>query len=218
MDKIIDLHFNGRWQQRLKKYLNSNDFKFTLNTVGKYYTERPVLPTMDNVFLPFRATGDPKVLILGGTPHNTVQLSSGLPIGTHTNVFVPLRLDMIFQEIHRDFGSVETDPTLISWYKQGVMTLNTRMTIDEFGTEGHKIWRDFMKQVLLSLSGDGVVFLFMGEEAKDLSRYTDEYLDHQIYVRDPLDSPYRKEGFYESGVFRQINKILMKNNGYEITW
>lgn len=112
------------------------------------------------------------------------------------------------------------DPSLEKWEEQGVLLLNVALSC-ELGRAGSHalLWRPFMTSFLINLSrcSTGIVYVLMGNQAQDLEPYIDSGFNYIIRIRHP--SYYaRTKTRMPSDIWRQINQILISQNGSGIEW
>jgi uracil-DNA glycosylase len=112
------------------------------------------------------------------------------------------------------------DPDLEKWEEQGVLLLNSALTCQAGRIGSHTLlWRPFMKSLLtnLSMHSSGIVYVLMGSQARTLEPYINKQFNHVIHIRHP--SWYAREHQrMPSDIWRDINRILIGQNGYGIEW
>lgn len=152
----------------------SPEFKENLNkTVLKAYAERTVFPSIENLFkaLNFTPLNKVKVVILGQDPYQTKGFASGLAFGVNPGVKIPKSLKNILIELNNDLNlSIDTSigHSLKGWAEQGVLLLNTILTVEEGISLSHKDfkWQDFTDAIIKKnkwSKSQGSIY-FMGEK------------------------------------------------------
>lgn len=164
-----------------------------------------------------------KVLILGQDPYPTVGHAHGLCFSVLDGVKpLPKSLQNINKELYSDCA-VDNSHTgnLLPWAKQGVLLLNTVLTVEAGNTNAHKDkgWEKFTDRVigLVSSECEHVVFVLWGAYAQKKAVFIDE--SKHLIIKDPHPSPlsaYR--GFWGSKPFSAINSYLLRHNKEPIVW
>ena len=195
----------------------------------KYKTE-PVNPRSEHIFRAFQecALADTRVVLCGQDPYpnpiHAMGLSFSIPAGTRQ----PPSLKNIFTELEQDLGrpSVAEDGDLTPWARQGVLLLNTALTVREGQSNSHKaLWGDFAVNVLARLNAarrEPLAFILWGNQAREIGNVMEKTapagcprLYHYAVHPSPL-SAYR--GFFGSRPFSQINCFLEQHGKVPIQW
>lgn len=192
----------------------------------------PTCPTIKNIFKAFElcSLNDLRVLILGQDPYNN--LKEGTPVATGV-AFAnsPDTLESQISpslEVLRDsiidftlpHYSINFDKSLEKWEKQGVLMLNSALSVSIGNPGSHSLlWRPFIKSLLLNLSKNttGIVYVLMGTSAQSFEPFIDTRFNHIIKVRHPAYYARTKTAM-PSDLWQQINNILIGQNGYGIEW
>ncbi len=214
---------NKKWDIILKEEMKQEYFKKLGIFVKKEYKERTVFPPYEHVFDALRFTDydDVKVVILGQDPYHGLGEAHGLSFSVHEGIPMPPSLQNIFKELESDLGIKRTCSDLTDWAKQGVLLLNSIMTVEKDKPLSHKDkgWEIFTDNIIKYLNEreKPVIFLLWGSFArskKSLITNKQHYVIESVHPS-PL-SAYR--GFFGSKPFSKINNILKKNNIDEIKW
>ena len=187
-----------------------------------------ICPQLKNIFKAFNLCPfkELRVVILGQDPYPQKGVATGIAfansLDTQDNSYSPsleiLRESVIDYTIpHR---TIIFDPSLEKWEEQGVLLLNSALTC-EVGRVGshYLLWRPFIISLLTNLSkcSSGIVYVLMGSQAQSLEPYINKKFNHIIKVRHP--SWYaRQKTRMPSDVWKQVNDILIGQNGYGIEW
>jgi uracil-DNA glycosylase len=185
---------------------------------------KTIFPVEDHIFEAFRLTpfNKVKVVILGQDPYHGAGQAHGLAFSVRKGVKPPPSLVNIFKELSQDLGIIPPEHgSLDSWARQGVLLLNTVLTVEEGKAASHhgKGWEIFTDKVIeiLNQEKEHLVFILWGSPAQKKARHVD-YEKHHIITSvhpSPL-SVYR--GFIGSKPFSKTNEYLMKNKMKEINW
>lgn len=174
-----------------------------------------VYPTKENIFSAFNLTPLDKVrvVILGQDPYHEPMQANGLAFSVNSNVPLPPSLKNIFKELQDDLGGeLRTNGDLSDWAEQGILLLNTSLTVIEHKADSMSyIWQDFTDGVisLLNEQKRPIVFVLWGNNArrkKTLITSSQHYIIESAHPS-PL-SAYR--GFFGSKPFSQVNDFLFK--------
>lgn len=185
--------------------------------------ETTTLPTKSDWFkaLNLCSLEQTKVVILGQDPYPNPSYAHGLCFSVPENIKPPASLKNIFKAIKNDLNISPTNPNLSRWANQGILLLNTILTVQQNKTNAHKNqgWEQFTDQIirLISTEKTGVVFLLWGKEAQRKTPLIDAK-KHLILTSShpsPL-SAYR--GFLSCKHFSQTNTYLSSQNKKPIDW
>lgn len=183
----------------------------------------PVYPPKEDVFNAFRyASFDKvKVVIVGQDPYHGAGQAHGLCFSVRPGVPLPPSLQNIFKELKDDL-SIPMPPhgCLISWAKQGVLLLNTVLTVREKEPRSHygKGWERFTDAVVSQLNQrqDPVIFVLWGKAALDKCNSIAQR--HAILTAPHPSSYSAHSGFFGCRHFSKINEILKTQGKDQIDW
>ena len=188
------------------------------------YQTQTVYPPADDIFNAFAFTplSQVKVVILGQDPYHEPGQAHGLCFSVKPDVDIPPSLVNIYKELHEDCGCyIPNNGYLTKWAKQGVMMLNTVLTVRAHQANSHRGigWEEFTDAAIRILNEQDrpIVFILWGAPA----RRKKEMLGNpkHLILEAPHPSPlsaYR--GFFGSRPFSQANKFLKANGLEEIDW
>jgi uracil-DNA glycosylase len=164
---------------------------------------------------------DVKVLILGQDPYHQSGQANGLAFSVDSGSAIPLSLKNIYIELESDLGfRIPSHGDLTSWSKQGVLLLNSVLTVEEGSSNAHKNlgWSNVTDAIISSLSKKGgIVFVLWGKFAQQKTNLIDGQANHILCSPHPSPlSSYR--GFFGSKPFSKINSILAQLNQAPINW
>ncbi len=185
---------------------------------------KEIYPAEEKAFEAFRLTPftKVKVVILGQDPYHGPGQAHGLCFSVNESVKIPPSLINIFKELNNDLGlSIPSHGCLEAWAKQGVLLLNTVLTVEngKAGSHHKKGWEKFTDKVIEVLNAEkkNLVFILWGSPAQKKAAKVDE-TRHKILKSvhpSPL-SVYR--GFHGSKPFSQTNAYLKEKGLKEIDW
>ena len=188
------------------------------------YRERKVFPKPDDLFNAFHLTplSDVKVVILGQDPYHNDGQAHGLCFSVLPDVAIPPSLENIYQELHDDIGFVIPDHGyLVPWAKQGVLLLNTVLTVRAHQANSHRGigWETYTDAVIRAVDTQDrpVVFLLWGRPAqsKKALLHNPKHLILEAPHPSPL-SAYR--GFFGCRHFSRANAFLAQNGVAPVDW
>ena len=188
------------------------------------YRTRTIYPDMYDIFnaLHYTSYRDAKVVILGQDPYHGPNQAHGLCFSVKPGVTPPPSLQNIFKELHADLGCyIPNNGYLKKWADQGVMLLNTVLTVRAGQPNSHKNmgWENFTDKVisLLNAREDPLVFILWGSHAQ--SKLTIITNPHHYIIKSPHPSPYSAHrGFFGSKPFSKANNFLISIGKEPIDW
>ncbi|OOE90233.1 uracil-DNA glycosylase [Salinivibrio sharmensis] len=214
------------WQQVLADEKQQAYFRETLAYVEQARANGvTVFPPKEDVFNAFRYTelGDVKVVILGQDPYHGPNQAHGLCFSVRPGVKTPPSLVNIYKELATDIEGF-TPPShgyLKSWAEQGVLLLNTVLTVEQGKAHSHaKLgWETFTDRVIEAVNQQcqGVVFLLWGAHAQKKGKAIDRQRHHVLTA--PHPSPLSAHrGFFGCQHFSQTNALLQAQGRTAIDW
>lgn len=162
-----------------------------------------------------------KVVILGQDPYHNPGEAMGLSFSVPDGVRMPPSLRNIYKEIETDLGiRMSGRPNLESWARQGVLLLNSFLTVEAGRAASHRDigWQEFTDAVIRYLSAhcSGIVFLLWGNFAKAKASLIDTTRHHVLMAAHP--SPLAGGAFFGCRHFSQTNQILVSEGKTPINW
>ncbi|MCT7406593.1 uracil-DNA glycosylase [Aliarcobacter cryaerophilus] len=210
---IIDLEKQKDYYKKLKE------------EIDKRYETTTVFPEKQNIFKAFSLTklDNLKVVILGQDPYHGFGQAQGLAFSTPANIKNPPSMQNILKEIQSDLGkkSICEDGDLTPWAKQGVLLLNTILTVEEAKPKSHHNlgWEVFTDNIIKYISDncEDTIFILWGSPAISKTKLIDTKKHHILTAPHPSPlSSYR--GFFGCKHFSQTNNILKSLNKEAIIW
>lgn len=208
------------------KILYSSNLSSKLDNILNYvkgikYTD--VYPNFENIFISLNLTSfkDVKVVIIGQDPYHGEKEANGLAFSINNDVKITPSLRNIFKELESDLDVKRTNTDLSSWAKQGVLLLNTILTVEKDKPLSHsKIgWQEITNYIIKYINDNkkGVVFILWGNYAIEYEKLIDTNIHYIIKSAHP--SPLSaSRGFFGSKPFSKTNNYLIKNNQSAIDW
>lgn len=214
---------NKEWDIILKDEFQANYFKNLGIFVKSEYKNKIVYPEYERIFDAFRYTDydKVKVVILGQDPYHGDKEAHGLSFSVREGVSMPPSLRNIFKELESDMGVKRTQTDLTDWAKQGVLLLNSIMTVVKDSPLSHKDkgWEIFTDNVIriLGKREKPIVFILWGNYARSKKSLI-ENSNHMI-IESVHPSPLSaSRGFLGSKPFSKTNLFLEQNGIEGIRW
>ena len=212
------------WKQVLKDECAKPYFKQLEKTIEVTYNDKLIYPPQRELMTAFKLCpfAAVRVVILGQDPYHQTGQAHGLAFSVPTGVRIPPSLRNIYKELATDIlQPVRTDGNLVSWATQGVLLLNTTLTVLPGAPGSHqKIgWETFTDAVIknISTTKEHVVFILWGNFAKTKIPLIAQ--DKHLILTAPHPSPLSAyTGFFGSKPFSQANRYLQKHGLTEIAW
>ena len=212
------------WDGILQECFQENYFKELMLFISNEREVKNIFPKEKDVFNAFKKTSflDCKVVILGQDPYHGKNQANGLAFSVNQSIKIPPSLRNIFKELKSDLGMENINSgNLESWSNEGVLLLNSTLTVRENEAGSHKDlrWDDFTDTVITKLSNkkEQVIFLLWGSFAQRKSTLIDQ--EKNIVLIAPHPSPLSAyKGFFGCKHFSKTNKLLIKNKQKPINW
>ena len=211
-DEILDEQFSSEEYLKLREFLKTE------------YSERTIYPSMYDIFNSMKLTSfkDVKVVLLGQDPYHNQGQAMGLSFSVPVGVDIPPSLVNIYKELYAETG-IPPKPhgDLRGWAKQGVLLLNTVLTVREHQANSHKGkgWEKFTDSIIKKISDkkEHVVFLLWGGNARSKKTLIDgsKHLILECAHPSPLSA---YNGFFGCGHFIKTNEYLKTFGIDPIDW
>lgn len=214
---------NKNWDIVLKDELNKDYFKKLGVFVKNEYKSKICYPQYKDIFNALRYTDydEVKVVILGQDPYHGENEAHGLSFSVRDDVKRPPSLNNIFKELESDLGIKKNNNDLTNWAKQGVLLLNSIMSVVKDTPLSHKEkgWEIFTDNIikLLNEREQPIVFILWGGYArskKKLITNKNHYIVESVHPS-PLSA---HNGFFGSKPFSKTNNFLISKNITPIDW
>lgn len=212
------------WFELLKDEFETSEFKSLQKFLNEEYATYKIYPKAENVFnaLNLVKFEDVKVVIIGQDPYHQPGQAHGLCFSVEDGVKLPPSLVNIYKEIEAETGKKsQTNGNLTEWAKQGVLLLNSVLTVREGQPNAHKNkgWERITGKIieLLNKREDPVIFLLWGANAQGIGKGIDRNRHYVLSCAHP--SPLSAfNGFFGCGHFTKVNSILKELGKSEIVW
>lgn len=214
---------NTKWYEILSEEFKKDYFIKLKKYIKDEYQNETVFPIYDNIFRALKLTDyyDVKVVILGQDPYHGTGEAQGLSFSVPNDIKRPPSLRNIFKELKSDLNIERSSNDLIDWAEQGVLLLNSILTVVKDSPLSHKDkgWEIFTDQIIRKLNDreKPIVFILWGSYArtkKALITNKSHYIVESAHPS-PLSS---SRGFFGSKPFSKTNTFLEKNNIEGIRW
>ena len=212
------------WLEPLKPEFSKEYYKKLYFTIMDEYKKHLVFPPADDVFNAYSLTPlkDVKVVIIGQDPYHNFGQAHGLCFSVRPDVEIPPSLVNIYKELQHDLGCyIPNNGYLVKWAKQGVLLLNTVLTVRAHQANSHRGlgWEEFTDATIRVLNEQNrpIVFILWGTPAQKKKAMLNN--PKHLILEAPHPSPlsaYR--GFFGSKPFSKTNEFLIQNQLEPIDW
>ena len=212
------------WNEILKDEFSKDYYLSLREFLKNEYTTKIIYPDKYDIFnaLHYTSYKDVKVVILGQDPYHGPNQAHGLSFSVSPGVKIPPSLLNIYKELNSDLGCyIPNNGYLKKWADQGVLLLNTSLTVraGEANSHKNKGWEIFTDKIisLINEKTDPVVFLLWGNNAINKKKLitNKQHLILSSTHPSPLSA---SRGFFGSKPFSKINKFLISVNKAPIDW
>lgn len=224
MRTSYDETVHPQWKESLAKVMSTNSAQELTAFISREREQFDVFPPHDHVFaaLSFAAPTETTVVILGQDPYHERGQAHGLSFSVQPSVAIPPSLRNIFVEREYDIGlKPPIHGTLTPWAQQGVLLLNTSLTVREgsAGSHAKKGWEEITDHIIRTVNDntERCVFILWGAHAQAKKKLITQ--DHHAILEAPHPSPlsaYR--GFFGSAPFSRTNALLQEAGRAPIDW
>ena len=212
------------WLRELGEEFHKPYYRELYQFVLSEYNTTQVFPPSDDIFNAFHLTplSKVKVVIIGQDPYHNVGQAHGLCFSVKPDVDVPPSLVNIYKELHDDLGCyIPNNGYLVKWAEQGVLMLNTVLTVRAHMANSHKGkgWEEFTDAAIRALNKQErpIVFILWGRPAQQKERMLDN--PKHLILKAPHPSPLSAyHGFFGSKPFSRTNQFLEEHGLEPIDW
>ncbi|WP_323703348.1 uracil-DNA glycosylase [Mammaliicoccus sp. Dog046] len=211
------------WQDIFQNIKSQYDFSEMESFLEEAYQHKTVYPDRENIYQAFDLTplDQVKVVILGQDPYHGPNQAHGLAFSVQPDAAFPPSLRNIYKELESDLGCKRESPHLQDWAREGVLLLNTVLTVEAHQAHSHKNigWEVFTDEIIKAVSREkeDVVFILWGKPAQTKIKLIDTERHHIVKSVHPSPlSAYR--GFFGSKPFSQTNEYLASKGIQPINW
>ncbi len=211
------------WEKVLREEMDKPYFRKLMLVLDQAYEKETIFPDRNEIFQAFQLTpfDRVKVVILGQDPYHGKGQAEGLAFSVKKGVKIPPSLRNIFIELESDQHIDRPDHgSLVSWAKEGVLLLNTVLTVREGEANSHagQGWKIFTDEVMKKLGEreEPVVFILWGNQAKEKEKFI---ASHHRIISSAHPSPLSaRRGFFGSKPFSKANDYLMAIGKEPVEW
>lgn len=212
------------YKEFIEKESQEEYYKKLHEFVYNEYETKTIFPPKEKIFNSMRYTPyeKVKVVIVGQDPYHGVGEAHGMAFSVNPGIKVPPSLVNIYKELNRDLGcKIPNNGYLMKWAKQGVMLLNSVLTVekDKPGSHRGKGWETFTDKIIQEIDKKDtpVVFVLWGNYAKEKKDLIINPKHLVLMTSHP--SPFSvRNGFEGCSHFSKINKYLVENGESPIDW
>lgn len=216
----------NKWRDVLHDQTTCDYYKNLQTFLAKEYNEATIYPKQADIFnaLTYTDYDDVKVVLLGQDPYHGPNQAHGLSFSVLPGQKLPPSLRNMMKELQDDLGYELPDHgELTHWAKQGVLLLNTVLTVRAGEAHSHKGqgWEQFTDVVIESIAKreQPVVFLLWGKPAQTKRQIIEHYQNGHIILEAPHPSPLSAHrGFFGSKPFSKTNDALIQLGQVPIDW
>ena len=218
------MRIGNDWDEILAEEFTKEYYAKLMDFVTEEYENHRVYPPREDVFNALRscAYADTKVVILGQDPYHQEGQAHGLCFSVNRGVKIPPSLVNIYKELKADIGmEIPDHGCLSSWASQGVLLLNTVLTVRDSMPNSHKGkgWETFTDAVIRKLNQRErpMVFILWGANAKAKEELITE--NRHLILTGTHPSPLSAHtGFFGGAYFSRANRFLMLENQEPVNW
>lgn len=219
----INSIISEKWKKILHSEFSKGYFKSLNNFLIEEYKNYTVYPKKEHIFAAINKTEFEKVkiVIIGQDPYHAKNQANGIAFSVNDNITNPPSLKNILKELADDLNKDTKHVNLVDWANQGVLLLNSILTVRESfpGSHKNKGWEIFTDFLIESLVNErkNLIFIIWGAQAK--KKITSIDLSNHYILESPHPSPLSSyRGFFGCKHFSKANKILRNLNKKEIKW
>jgi uracil-DNA glycosylase len=218
----MNTYINADWDEILEKEFKKDYFKKLSDFIDISYEVDKIYPEKKDIFNALSTTSyeDTKVVILGQDPYIRSNQAHGFAFSVLPYNDIPPSLMNIFKELENELNLyVPNNGCLLKWAKQGVLLLNSILTVKEGMSNSHKKkgWEEFTDFIIQELNKkDNLVFLLWGNYAQKKGEYIDR--NKHLVLEAAHPSPLAGRRFFGCDHFKLTNEYLKNNNKKEIDW
>ncbi len=218
------LSLNNDWKTILKEEFTKDYFISLQNFLNDEYKNETIYPKKEDIFNALNTTPfkDVKVVILGQDPYHGKNQAHGLSFSVQYGITPPPSLINIYKELNSDLNiSPPNHGNLTKWAKQGVLLINTILTVRAGQALSHKKrgWEEFTNKIITTLakSNKPICFILWGKPAQKYESMITKSC--HLILKAPHPSPLSSyRGFFGCKHFSKVNNFLISTNNKPIDW
>jgi uracil-DNA glycosylase len=205
------------------KVIDFNELDDVLSILKKEYATKTIMPAMNKVFEAFKycSRKDLKIVMLSQDPYPQYNVATGIAFANNSKIVSPsLRiLEQAAVNYTMPHNYVEFDCSLKPWESQGILLLNSALTVELNKPGSHlNLWRKFISNFLVSLSREeiGIVYVLFGAYAQSFLPYINSNFNTVLLEKHP--AYYARKGIPMPNIFRDLDKIMKDMYNTTIEW
>ncbi len=215
---------SNSWLPYLKEEFSKPYYKALYEFIKNEYSTRVIYPPSDEIFSALEHTpiDKVKVVILGQDPYHEPGQAHGMSFSVKPGVKTPPSLQNMYKELKDELGLyIPNNGYLVKWADQGVLLLNTVLTVRKGEANSHKGkgWEQFTDAVISALNGEDrpIVYLLWGSNARSKKNLitNPKHMMLETVHPSPLSA---YNGFFGCGHFKKANQFLEANGSTPIDW
>lgn len=215
----------NNWYQLLRPTFETEEYKKLSRFLDEEYNRKTIYPLPQNVFNAINLVkyNDVKVVIIGQDPYHEPNQAHGLCFSVEQGVVFPPSLRNVFKELQDDLGCfVPNNGNLTKWAKQGVLLLNSVLTVEKGKANSHKGrgWELVTRRIiqLLNEREKPVVFLLWGGSAREIGKEVTNARHFKLTCAHPSPMSANQGGWWGNKHFSKTNQILKNLGEKPIDW
>lgn len=212
------------WDLLLKEEFSKDYYKELQEFLAEEYKTYVIHPEKDEIFSALSATSyeNVRVVIFGQDPYHGENQAHGMAFSVKKGVDIPPSLKNIYKELNQEMGLyIPNHGNLEKWAKQGVLLLNSALTVRDGEANSHKGkgWEKITDKIteILNNRRESVIFILWGNDAKKKEELitAPQHIILSAAHPSPLSA---SRGFFGCGHFKKVNNILTAMNQEPIDW
>ena len=213
----------NNWDNILKDEFKKDYFKELAKFLNEENKTKTIFPKNKDLFKALKLTdyNHVKVVILGQDPYHGEGEANGLCFSVNDGIQMPPSLQNIFKELKSDLNITRTNTDLSDWASQGILLLNTVLTVEEGNANSHSKcgWQTFTDHVIkiLNKQKSPIVFFLWGKQAQ-LKKELITNPNHLVLISSHPSPFSARRGFFGCEHFKLANEFLREKNIEEIDW
>ena len=215
----------NNWYQLLKPAFESDEYRALSSFLNREYATKTIYPLPKNVFNAINLVkyNDVKVVIIGQDPYHEPNQAHGLCFSVEQGVEFPPSLRNVYKELQSDLGCfVPNNGNLTKWARQGVLLLNSVLTVEKGKANSHKGkgWEKVTRRIiqLLNEREKPVVFLLWGASAREIGKEVTNSRHFKLMCAHPSPMSANQGGWWGNRHFSKTNEILVGLGEKPIDW
>ena len=210
------------WEHIINPYLDSEGFYKTVKKLISFVQEdKRFTPKMKDWFRTFTHCkyNDVKVIFIGQDPYPQIGVADGISFSCSYTMQEQPSLRHIFNSLEKQYPGYNRNPDLTRWSEQGVLMLNTALTVEINKIGSHySLWRSFTEHLLKSISTEKsqLVVVLLGRKAQEWKKYLTNHII--IEVEHPAAAAYKGGVWNDQDLFIRINNTLKNQGKSLVNW